>query len=642
MALPSAGNPISFKQINDELNNSSEATLDLKTASEELGEDTAAFTTALSATADSVDPGKVVLAWAVGVPTGAPSISSFTLQRATDSDISENVSTLSTNAAGSPVNDTGLAGGTQFFYRASATNTAGTTVSNANATTTAARTSIAIKYLQQTETGVETDLFIGWVSNPSLSHLSKGELVLCAEATALPDDDSEQRQFSIQSETDFIADGTLSNSDTLFDGSTGTGVTDIRPNDKLVNQETFLVDTTQNNIFQINTSGVISNVRSRTPNVPTKPTLVANSGTQITVTIPSTNTAVTREFDIHRSIGGGSFSSVGTTVPNDSGSIDDTSISTTFVDSSGISAGNSVVYKVFAQNAFATSSASTTSDSVTTPAGTSWGSISNFNLHIGSGQLGSQELESSEKQLTLTNGSGNTTISIEQPDNSNPPPDLEIKVGNATGNYNLISSYTESPSAIAAASTYFMKFKLSQAGSKLSSAEDCTISFTNNSVTRTFEINVEVASGGLGLCIHELMLVDTPMGQKSIYDLNLGDLVSSYNSELDIVENVPIQQIIKPMHKNLYKVNNLILTEDHPVFDIDGKLLSVSPELTKQRYELNTEKLEIGHILKTLNNEELIVEKIRRYNGEFKTYTILTKNNNFFVDGILVHSEINH
>ena len=45
-----------------------------------------------------------------------------------------------------------------------------------------------------------------------------------------------------------------------------------------------------------------------------------------------------------------------------------------------------------------------------------------------------------------------------------------------------------------------------------------------------------------------------------------------------------------------------------------------------------------------LNDEvsELIVEKIRRYNGEFKTYTILTKNNNFFVDGILVHSEINH
>jgi len=505
------------------------------------------------------------------------------------------------------------------------------------------RQQLTVKFLRQEEQG-ESNVFTGWISTAGSVASAKGELVLCAEAAIVPEDNrgSGISTVLLEDTTEFNVDGTVSNGDTIFEASSGTTTTDVKPGDDLVNQETFLVETTQNNLFQINTSGVISNVRSRTPNQPSAPTSSADSGTQITVTIPSTNTAVTREFKLQRSINGGSFSDRATFVPSDSGSIDDTSISTTFVDDSGISAGDVVKYQVRGQNAFANSAFSPESSTVTTPAGTSWGSISNFNLHIGSGQLGSQELESSEKQLTLTNGSGNTTISIEQPDNSNPPPDLEIKVGNATGNYNLISSYTESPSAIAAASTYFMKFKLSQAGTKLNSAEDCTISFTNNSVTRTFEINVEVASGGLGLCIHELMLVDTPMGQKSIYDLNLGDLVSSYNSELDIVENVPIQQIIKPMHKNLYKVNNLILTEDHPVFDIDGKLLSVSPELTKQRYELNTEKLEIGHTLKTLNNEELIVEKIRRYNGEFKTYTILTKNNNFFVDGILVHSEINH
>ena len=651
MALPAAGQPISMSMINVELGDGIFDTIDLKAASETFGEtapfgmdelaglshDTPAFTTALTATADSVDPSKVVLAWAVGVPTGAPAISAFTLKRATDSDISENVSTLSTNAAGSPVNDTGLAGGTQFFYRASATNAIGTTVSNDNATTTAARTAIATKHLRQVEQG-ESDLFIGWVSNPSLSHLSKGELVLCAEGVALPDDGN--IEFSLVSENEAIADGTLSNGDTLFAGTTGTSVTDKKPNDDLVNRETFLVETTQNNIFQINTSGVLSNVRSRTPNVPTKPTLVADSGTQITVTIPSTNTAVTREFDIHRSIGGGSFARVGTVVPSDSGSIDDTSISTTFVNDSGISAGNSVVYKVFAQNAFATSSASTTSDSVTTPSGTSWGSISGFNMHLETGGASSQTLESGEKSLTLTNGSGNTTISVEQPNNSNPPPDLEIKVGNASGNYNLVGTYTESPNAIDAASTYFMKFKLSQAGSKLNSAEDCTISFTNNSVQKTFEINVEVSGGLGGLCIHELMLVDTPMGQKSIYELNIGDLVSSYNYELNVMENVPIQQIIQPEHNNLYKVNRLILTEDHPIFDENGKLLSVNPELSKQRYGLDTEKLEIGHRLNTLNNEELIVNQIRKYNGEHKTYTILTKNHNFFVDGVLVHSEI--
>tara|TARA_S200002703_G_scaffold66899_1_gene58055 strand:+ start:162 stop:1706 length:1545 start_codon:yes stop_codon:yes gene_type:complete len=509
MALPAAGQPISFKDINDELGNSSQATLDLKSASEALGESTApfgmdelagisnespAFTTALTATADSADPSKVVLAWAVGVPTGAPAISAFTLKRATDSNISANVSTLSTNAAGSPVNDTGLAGGTQFFYRASATNAIGTTVSNDNATTTAARTAIAIKYLRQEEQG-ESNVFTGWISTAGSVASTKGELVLCAEGAVVADDSRGSGISTVLlSENEAIADGTLSNGDTLFAATTGTSVSAKKPNDDLVNQETFLVETTQNNIFQINTSGVLSNVRSRTPNVPTKPTLVADSSTQITVTIPSTNTAVTREFDIHRSIGGGSFARVGTVVPSDSGSIDDTSISTTFVDSSGISAGNSVVYKVFAQNAFATSSASTTSDSVTTPTGTSWGSFTNYTMALGSGN--SQTLESSEQQLTLTNGSGNTTITVEQPNNSNPPPDLEIKVGNASGNYNLISSYTESPSAIATASTYFFKTKLTQQGTKDNSSETCDIVFTNNGVQKTITVTVLIGGGG--------------------------------------------------------------------------------------------------------------------------------------------------
>ena len=43
MALPAAGQPISFKDINDELSNSSQATLDLKSASEDLGEAAAPY-----------------------------------------------------------------------------------------------------------------------------------------------------------------------------------------------------------------------------------------------------------------------------------------------------------------------------------------------------------------------------------------------------------------------------------------------------------------------------------------------------------------------------------------------------------------------------------------------------------------------
>ena len=273
-----------------------------------------------------------------------------------------------------------------------------------------------------------------------------------------------------------------------------------------------------------------------------------------------------------------------------------------------------------------------------TSTGTTWGTISGFDLHLVSGGSG-ESAQSGEKSLTLANSNGNTDVTVEQPNNSSPNPDLEVKIGASSGNYLLTSNaYTETPGTINPAATYFMRFKLTQQGTKVNSAEDCTISFTNNSVTRTFEINAQITSG-LGRCIHELMLVDTPMGQKSIYDLNIGDLVNSYNYELDMMENVPIKEIIQPTHENLYKVNRLILTEDHPIFDINGKLLSISPELSKERYGLEAHKLEVGHKLKTLNNEELIVNQIRKYNGVHKTYTIITQNDNFYVDGILVHSE---
>ena len=290
MALPAAGSAISFKDINEEIGNNSQAELDLKTAGETFGD-------------------------------------------------------------------------TQPFGM------------NELAGLSSARLQLTIKYLVQIEQG-ESNRDTGWISDTSLSEINstKGELVLCAEAAAVSDDVRENGlEYTVDTETtDFNSDGTVSNGDTLFNSNSGATLSSRRPDSGLINQESFLCETTQNNIFQVNSSGVLSNVRSRTPNVPTKPTLVADSGTQITVTIPTTNTAVKREFDIPRSIGGGSFARVGTVVPSDSGSIDDTSISTTFVDSSGISAGNSVVYKVFAQNAFATSSASTTSDSVTTPVGTSF------------------------------------------------------------------------------------------------------------------------------------------------------------------------------------------------------------------------------------------------------------------------------
>ncbi len=90
----------------------------------------------------------------------------------------------------------------------------------------------------------------------------------------------------------------------------------------------------------------------------------------------------------------------------------------------------------------------------------------------------------------------NKKINGEQHKKSSPNPGLEIKVGDSTVDYDLVTSYTETPSAIGARTTYFFKTKLTQAGSKNNSSETCDIVFTNNGVQKTITVTVEI--GGLG------------------------------------------------------------------------------------------------------------------------------------------------
>jgi len=507
MALPAAGQPISFGDINDELGNTTTDTIDLKAASETFGEtapfgmdelaglsnDSPAFTTALTATADSVDPSKVVLAWAVGVPTGAPSISSFTLKRATDSNISANVSTLSTNAAGSPVNDTGLAGGTQFFYRASATNAIGTTVSNDNATTTAARTSIAIKYLKQVESG-ESNLFTGWISTAGSVASTKGELVLCAEGAVVAEDSRGSGiTTELQSETDFNSDGTLSNGDTLFAGSTGTGVSAKKPNDDLVNQETFLVDTTQDNIFQINTSGVLSNVRSRTPNTPAQPSMTSRDADSITVNVTA-DTSVTRQL-----IPVQDGSDLTAILPSDSGSIGDTSITTSYT-FSGLAAGTTYALGFKGKNAFATTSVGTTLSQATTAAGTSISSTpASPRIDVTNDAFASptvvDDAVGSLITVSITNRVGNSTItetesllgSLEFAWSTSGDP------GTGDGTANGGSGFTGGSVSNVNGDTIYIRPKFTEGGRDVNESGNGNINVTNNSVSHDKTVAITVS-----------------------------------------------------------------------------------------------------------------------------------------------------
>ena len=62
---------------------------------------------------------------------------------------------------------------------------------------------------------------------------------------------------------------------------------------------------------------------------------------------------------------------------------------------------------------------------------------------------------SSEIQVTLTNGSGNTTISCQQPDHAGSGgtvPKLQVRAGTSSGVYSCFPKFSNSSNA----STYFM------------------------------------------------------------------------------------------------------------------------------------------------------------------------------------------
>jgi hypothetical protein len=179
-----------------------------------------------------------------------------------------------------------------------------------------------------------------------------------------------------------------------------------------------------------------------------------------------------------------------------------------------------------------------------------------------------------------------------------------------------------------------------------------------STITRTFTCKSNNASSGVGkftanvkleanefMCIHNSIPVNISINEtKYIHQLSVGDSILSYNIEEDIIEETEVLGIETPQHDNLYKIifddnQELLLTDDHPIFRLDNTLVSIKPDDTARRYKLNTNELVVGDKIRTMNDSKKIIS-FERYRGEHDTYTIFTKNNNFYADGILAHSEI--
>jgi hypothetical protein len=354
MALPSAGQPISFGDINDELGNSTNATLDLKSASESLGESDAPFgmdelaglsddgiTFSAFAAAQGSGQGEIDVSWTLSTPSGVTmATNGFILKGSANSDMSSPTTELqNSDGAGSPFTDTGLGANTTRYYRATTTTTAGTVTNSSivNATTLQGEVDRAIG-----------DIFTFNVDN-ELESTQKGwdtdELILCVENTIIPENDTtgqdpDRDTINLSAVGGFVDGNTATiNGNQNFGDGSGISFTN---NANFDGDGKFFRNNTDLKIHQIaNNTGVISNTISFTPATLTI-SLVSKTTTSVTVRATG-NTQVIDTLRFYRD------TTEGTKTDHTKGAVGNTNVTADFT-FSGLTANTSYAFKVRGEN----------------------------------------------------------------------------------------------------------------------------------------------------------------------------------------------------------------------------------------------------------------------------------------------------
>ena len=487
MALPAAGLPISFKDINDELGNSSQATLDLKSASESLGESDAPFgmdelaglsddgiTFSAFAAAQGSGQGEIDVSWTLSTPSGVSfATNGFVLSGSANSDMSSpTIELQNSNGAGSPFTDTGLGNNTTRYYRANTTTTAGTFVQSSirNATTLQAEVDRAIG-----------DIFTFNVDN-EIESTQKGwdtdELILCVENTIIPENDTaggdpDRDTINLSAVGGFVDGNTATiNANQNFGDGDGISFTN---NANFDGDGKFFRNNAESKIHQIaNNTGVISNTISYTP---ATLTLSQVSKDNNSVTVRATgNTQVAKTLRFYKD-------STEVAVTNHTkGAVGNTSVTKdhTFT---GLAAGTSFAFKVRGENAQANGADSNTLN-ITTDADPITLSATSVQ---GDGNSGTELIST---VITVTIASPNSpTIHV---DNNNSP---TTQFKQATTSSGLSSASLGSPGVgsgnaqaltLSGGNQVFLQFQVTTGELQTT---DKTYTITNGSDTATIDVN---------------------------------------------------------------------------------------------------------------------------------------------------------
>jgi hypothetical protein len=159
----------------------------------------------------------------------------------------------------------------------------------------------------------------------------------------------------------------------------------------------------------------------------------------------------------------------------------------------------------------------------------------------------------------------------------------------------------------------------------------------------------ELYFDGTGVhCFVKGTMVALPNGaSKDIQDIQVGDKVLSYNFHEQHVEEAEVLEIASANHHNLvqYHFNDLTVTgtDDHPFFLPSKGWASLQPQRSIQYVDF-VSQFSAGDIAMQLFNGKLTQRNLisfERLPSCEMAYTIvrLSKNNSFFVNGLLVSTE---
>ena len=308
---------------------------------------------------------------------------------------------------------------------------------------------------------------------------SDGELVAAAENddTHLPSD------FTIQGQADFVDDyinDDLTAGDVVFANAAGSTLTNLRPGGDFPSQTTFMLDTTANDIFEINSSAVVSNIKSRTPATPTI-SETSKDASSITISIVGDST-VTRQYAPFKD--GSELTNI---LPEVSGSIGNNSVTTAYT-YSGLAANTAFALKVRGENLHANGAFSNELNITTDDDTTAWSNLTGDPQNL-IGLDGGSEV-SNAASIDLANGSGNTvitlataggivgTLSIAYSTSGDPGASGTANGGSGFGNS---SSHRTIAEGTYSSGTLHFRTKFQHVASK-DGTGTYTVTFTNNSV----------------------------------------------------------------------------------------------------------------------------------------------------------------